>query len=363
MSIYVAATRQNDGKTAVSLGLSKVLQPHFENMGYMKPVGQHYQVVSKKRIDKDAVLMNRIFNFNSPLENISPVAIPRGFTEKYILNRNHKELVKKIKTSYAKLQKQHDFVVIEGTGHAGVGSVFDLSNAHVAKLLGAKVILVSSGGIGRPIDEIMLNYPTFQAQGVEVMGVIINKVRQDKYKRIKRIVTKGLKQKGLEVLGVIPFENVLSNPSVSELIDDLGGELICGEGGLHRQVENFVIGDMVPYEASSYLSGGSLLIVPGNREGLIFAALSDWVLGVGTNYLISGIVATSGKRPDQKVIDVINKINIPLIVVKEDSFTTACRIDRAIFKVRAEDQEKIHKTEALVQEYVDIDRILKLIKK
>lgn len=362
MSLYVAATRQNDGKTAVSLGLLKVLSQRFENIGYMKPIGQQYQVIDNKKIDKDAVLMHRIFNFNDNLSNVSPIAVPSGFTEKYIQQGKRPVLVEKVKRAYAQLKKVHDFVLIEGTGHAGVGSVFDMSNAQVASLLKAKVLLVCGGGIGRPIDEVMLNYPTFSTEGVDVIGVIVNKVRKDKYKKIKKLATKGLARKGLDVLGCIPFEDVLSNPTVLELLEDLNGDLVCGDTALNRRVESFVIGDMMPYDVSSYLSGGSLLITPGNREGLIYAALSDWVLGVGTNYLISGIIATHNKKPNKKVIDVIKKINIPLIIVKEDSFETASRISRAIFKVRAEDYEKINKTEALIREYVDIDRLLEKLK-
>ena len=57
-------------------------------------------------------------------------------------------------------------VVVEGTGHAGVGAVVDLSNARVAAMLDAPVIIVSEGGIGRPIDEIVLNGALFAAHGV-----------------------------------------------------------------------------------------------------------------------------------------------------------------------------------------------------
>ena len=32
--------------------------------------------------------------------------------------------------------------------------MFDLSNAQVAKILQAKVVIVSQGGIGKPIDEV-----------------------------------------------------------------------------------------------------------------------------------------------------------------------------------------------------------------
>lgn len=361
MNVYIAATRQNDGKTIVSLGLLSALRKRFKSVGYVKPVGQQYQVIDGKKIDKDAVLMQRVFGLKDELRFMSPIAIPSGFTENYILRGRRSVLVNRIKRSWRRLAEDNDFILIEGTGHAGVGSVFDMSNADVARMLGAKVIIVSCGGIGRPIDEIMLNRAKFDVEGVEVLGVIVNKVRKDKFPKIKSVIREGLRRKNVEVLGVIPFEEVLSNPTVLELLEDLDGELVCGHKGLNNVVERFVIGDMVAHEALDHFSGGTLLIAPGNREDFIFAALSGWALGIAERYHISGIVATYGQRPPQKLVDVIDRANIPLIVVKQDSFSTASEISTMIFKLRAEDEEKIQKTEALIEKYVDVDRILKLL--
>lgn len=362
MSIYIGATRQNDGKTVVSLGLLSVMRKKIKNIGYMKPIGQQYRVINGKKIDKDAVLMHKIFNFKSAMPDMSPIAISPGFTENYIMRGKRSSLIHKIQSAYRRLRRHHDFVLIEGTGHAGVGSVFDMSNSDVAHLLRTKVIIVSCGGIGKPIDEIMLNCSTFINRGVEILGVILNKVKKEKYNKIHRLVTKGLARKNVDVLGVIPFEDVLSNPTISELLEDLEGELICGESGLDRVVERFVIGDMVAHECLNYLSGGTLLIVPGNRQDIIFSALSGWVLGVGKKYHISGIIATYGKKPPKNVIEIIKRAGIPLILVREDSFSTACDIDRMIFKLRAEDKEKILKTEELIRQYVDVDKIIQKVK-
>lgn len=361
MNVYIAATRQNDGKTMVSLGLLSVLRKMVKRIGYIKPVGQQYQVINGKKIDKDAVLMREIFGFRKSLSNMSPIAIPPGFTERYLLKGRRSDLVNRIKNAYKGLSRKSDFVLIEGTGHAGVGSVFDMSNSDVASLLGAKVIIVSCGGIGKPIDEIMLNHAKFDNQGVEVIGVIINKVRKDKYDKINRLIRLGLGRKKIEVLGVIPFEEVLSNPTISELFEDLGGELICGKKGLNNVVERFIIGDVVAHEVLDYLRSGTLLIVPGNREDVIFSVLSGWVLGFTGKYNIAGIVATYGKRPPKGVIEVIKRFNIPLILVKEDSFSTACEINNMIFKLRTGDKTKIKRIESLIEKYVDVKKIFNLV--
>ena len=44
--------------------------------------------------------------------------------------------------------------ICEGTGHAGVGSVVGAGNARVAAELGADVVLVANGGLGRAFDEL-----------------------------------------------------------------------------------------------------------------------------------------------------------------------------------------------------------------
>ena len=177
--IFIAATRQNDGKTTVSLGLFNALLKRDPSIQYMKPVGQQYRVVDGNKIDKDAVLFQDTFNLNkSKLPLMSPVASPRGFTESYINNPTKNTLHEKIIKADHELNKKSQSILYEGTGHAGVGSVFDCSNAEIAKLLNAPVILVSIGGIGKAIDEIMLNIAVFKALNVPILGVIINKVIQ-----------------------------------------------------------------------------------------------------------------------------------------------------------------------------------------
>src|SRR5438874_11008935 len=174
--VFIAATRQNDGKTTASLGLIAALQQHFPRVGYIKPVGQRFVEIEEQKIDEDTVLMDSIYRLNCPLVDMSPIAVEPAFTRKYLQSANNEALVKKIQDSFDRVAWEKDFVLCEGSGHAGVGSVFDLSNAQVAKILGAKVIIVCQGGIGRPIDEVSLNKALFEKEGVEIIVVIINKV-------------------------------------------------------------------------------------------------------------------------------------------------------------------------------------------
>src|SRR5215212_10896063 len=219
--IFIAATRQNDGKTTTSLGLMAALQKKHPRIGYIKPVGQRFVEIAEQKIDEDTVLMDEVYRLNCPLVDMSPIAVEPDFTRKYLQSSNYDALVRRIEKSFDRVAWEKDFVLCEGSGHAGVGAVFDLSNARVAKILGCKVIIVSQGGIGKPIDEVSLNQALFEKEGVEIIGVILNKVLGPKVDYVTDFARRGLKRKGLELLGVIPHEPSLSNPNLDCIREEL----------------------------------------------------------------------------------------------------------------------------------------------
>ena len=135
--VFVAATRMNDGKTTTCLGLYGALQTIFPRVGFIKPVGQRFVSVQGAQVDEDSFLFDTIYNVRVPIQSMSPVTIDPTFTRRYLKNPNEllPELKNQICRAFDRVSWEKDFTLIEGTGHAGVGSVFDLSNASVAKLL------------------------------------------------------------------------------------------------------------------------------------------------------------------------------------------------------------------------------------
>lgn len=358
MKCYVGATRQNDGKTITCLGLISAISKRFHDVGYIKPIGQRYVEVQGHKIDEDALLVKDVYGLGCSLEDMSPIAIPRGFTEDYIDNPNREELSRRVLEAYNNVCSVSEFVVVEGTGHAGVGSVFDMCNGTVASMLGCKAIIVSSGGIGKPIDEIMMNKATFDAAGVEILGAIINKVEDDKYDKVRSYVTKGLNRLGLDVLGVMPYRPILSNPTVGQLYEDIDGTLLTGEEGLSKNVSKMIIGAMMPHQVLEYLDSGTLLITPGTRDDLILAAMSSCILGPQEAPGIAGLILTGGTPPQHSILELLKQTKIPVILVETDTFSAASKIAKLIVKIRSSDMEKIRYAENMVEDYVDVDRLI-----
>jgi hypothetical protein len=249
-------------------------------------------------------------------------------------------------------------VIIEGTGHGGVGSVFDHSNATVAKLLDSGVIIVSSGGVGRPIDEIILNKALFEKEGVKVIGAIINKVLPEKFDKINRLVRKGLARKGVKVLGVVPYNPVLSYPTIRQIIEETSFRLISGEQYLENTAAKMIVGAMEPHDAIKYIVEDSLLITPGDREDMIMTALGCHKKGQ-RKILVSGMVLTGGMLPAKSIMNVLIESKIPVLLAKEDTYKVVSEIHDLTIKLRPRDIGKINTVINLVKDNVDLKTILR----
>ena len=150
--LFVAATGQHKGKTTCTLGIAAVLKAHGFNVGYCKPVGQNHILIGDQTVDKDVVLFEGILDFDTQPDIHSPVIIASGVTSEFINDPSKFLFKERILEAAAYLENEYDVVVYEGTGHAGVGSIVGLSNAQVAKMLDAEVIVVAEGGIGSTFD-------------------------------------------------------------------------------------------------------------------------------------------------------------------------------------------------------------------
>ena len=354
--VFIAATRQNDGKTTVSLGLIAALQEHYPRIGYIKPVGQRFVEIEEQKIDEDTVLMDAVYQMNCPLVDMSPIAVEPDFTRKYLQASNNEALVKRIQKAFDRVAWEKDFVLCEGSGHAGVGSVFDLSNAQVAKILGCKVIIVSQGGIGKPIDEVALNQALFEKEGIEIIGVILNKVLPDKVDYVTDFARRGLKRKGLELLGVLPYEQRLGSPTVDLICEELHAELLNAPISLNTLVDDVIIGAMGAHNAMQFFKRGVLLITPGDREDILLAA------GAATmpqsQDKMAGIVLTGGLRPNEAILKALQTLPIPVLLTKADSYQVASRVHNLTVKTRPTDAEKISLIRNLVAQNVNVKKII-----
>ena len=358
-NIFIAATGQNVGKTTTSVGLFSKLRKNDINAGFIKPVGQRYVEIGDLKVDEDSHLLHNVYNMDHDIKDMNPIAVPRGFTEEYIVNPKPDALMKEIKDAYKRIEDKTDFVVIEGTGHAGVGSVFDTNNAVVAKALGSKVVMVTNAGIGNAIDQVILNKQLFDAHGIETLGVIINKVLETKYEKIKSIIKKGLENQGIKLLGVVPYKNIMESPSMSQLRHLLNGTFIAGEENKDLVAEHVIVGAMTLSNVLNVIEKNTLIITPGDRDDIILGAMSHIrTYQDKKRSNVAGMIITGGINPSSPVRKIIKNNNIPVISCKMDTFTCASLVHDLNVKIQPTDEAKINICCDLFDDYVDFEYII-----
>ncbi|CAM9368198.1 unnamed protein product [Phaeothamnion confervicola] len=253
----VSAVGADAGKTSVAMAAIAGLTRTYGQgrVAYFKPIGQGLVEVEGRKFDRDAVLAKAQFSIKAELKHMSPVAVDERFTRRSLDGDvDIEEQWSLIEESFFKLQREHDFVVIEGMGHCAAGSVFGMSNAAVARRLGVGAVLVANGGLGSTFDELELNRQLLEREGVDLRGIVVNKVRVDKYDFIRRSLSRAVAERwGVPLLGCVPYGVGFDRPSLRDLEMLYGRELLSardhalryvvalGYSGLHSFVSSFHI--------------------------------------------------------------------------------------------------------------------------
>lgn len=357
--LFVAATRQNDGKTTTSLGLFAALQQTLNQVGYIKPIGQRFVEYENRLIDEDSLLFTKTYNIPTPIESMSPVVIDSSFTRRYLddPDTTHPQLIDRIVRAFDRSAYEKDAIIIEGSGHAGVGAICELSNARIARLLNAKAVIVSRGGIGKPVDEIALNKSHFDQFGVEVIGAVLNKVQPRKTDEVRAYAGKALQRMGIPLLGVIPETASLAYPNLSQVAEVVEGRWLNGKAyGQFNRVLNVVVGAMTATSLMDYIRPGYLILTPGDREDVILLALAATT--ISGSLPLAGIILTRNILPSHHIMDMINQTRIPVVISPEESYTVASRINSMTVKTQPRDADKIPVIKRLISENVDTQTLL-----
>lgn len=356
-NIYVAATSQHVGKTTSTLGLVSAFLKRGVNVGYCKPVGQKFLDINNLIVDKDAVLFADLINFDLSPEVHSPVILGKGATSSFLDDPSATNYEEDILNAARLLEQRHELTIHEGTGHPGVGSVANLSNATVAKMIDAGVVMVVEGGIGRTIDMLNMCKALFDMQNVPIIGVIVNKVSDNKFDKVKHYVGKWLDKEGIPLLGCVPYDKTLAYPLIWSICKAVKGTIIFNKDKATNKIENIIAGSLI--DLSELSSSQDLLLVVSTRS--INSAINKIKqITEGNNFEhspLSGIVATGSGNIDGSTLSYIEKHELPLIRTDLDTYGSVIKISNIEVKINRQTPWKVRRAINLIDTNVNIDYI------
>ncbi len=354
-AVYIATTEPDSGKSIVSLGLMQSLLGKAAKVGYFRPIIDDF---APGKIDNHINTVSNYFNLDLKFEDA--YAFKRSEVIRKTNENKDGEIISRIIEKYKYLEERFDFILIEGTGFTGEGTIkeFDI-NVLIAKNLGVPAIILASG-IGKTLDEfvgrLQMAFDTFKDKGVEVLAVIANKVQPQNKELVVSELEKYLPKK--VVVGAIPLNPELSNPSIKEIVETLDAKVLFGEAFINNQAGNYSVGAMQLHNYLLHLKENALVITPGDRADIILGALQA---NISDNYPnVSGIVLTAGLIPEKSIIKLIEGLShvVPIISVKGGTFSVTNSLGSIKSKIYAENTEKIAMSIKDFEKHVKVDALI-----
>jgi len=350
-SVYVVSPSERSGKTTLIMALSMKAMELGRRVGYFKPIGYGSEVgASGEIIDEDARNMKEILGLQESVDLLCPVVVEKFRFMGKLDKVGILEAREKIVRSYKKVSDGKELVFIDGPNSISGGLFLNCSVPSLAKEFSARVLLVSRVKENSFIDELLLTIDYCRKSGVVPMGAILNRVSAE-YLELEKIARALLEKDGIEVLGSIPDSDFLSALRVREIHELIGGEILAGEGGMDNLVRTFLVGAMSMESAINYFrkSTDKLVVVGGDRKDIISAALETRT---------SAIIATGNLYPSVKVLPRADELNVPIILVPYDTYTTLQHIQKIVGKIKPGDKQRLELAKKLFEENVRWEKIL-----
>lgn len=348
ISLYVGSTAGYSGKSLVSMGLGHKFKKDGFRVGYFKPVGILPVKVDNILTDNDAWRIYRALELKDPISEICPVVLTQELAVKGYL-KDIKGLLGRIVKSHQRLSEDKDIMIVGGYGSIYTGSVLGAQGLNVIRRLKAKVVIVVKYEGEYIVDYILQAKKDLNDKFI---GVILNKVTPEYKQGAKDYVVPFLKRKGVDILGIIPHDSIVGSITIEELNDMLGGKILCCHDKLNNLVEHFLIGAMQVDRATEYFKRirNNAVIVGGDRADIQLSAIES-----GTVCLI----LTGELYPSEIIISRAEQRDIPILVVREDTYSVAKKLERLSVRLRLRDKAKVARGMDLVMENVDFPLLYK----
>lgn len=340
--IYVGSTSGFSGKNMVIMGLGLKFQKDNLSVAYMKPVGAVPREIDGKLWDEDAHFVQKVLKLNAAPDLITSVLVTQDFKVK-AFSGEHPDLMPSIRDAYATVSSGKDVTIVAGSGSMYSGMYCHVDGVSVVKTLGIKCLIID-----RFDNELKYDYllAMKQALGDQLMGVVLNDIPPTFMDEVESMLKPFFERVGIKVIGVIPKDPLMGAIKVSDLADRLGGKVISAHNKADKVVENFLIGTMQVDNFMTHFrkNKNSAVIVGGDRADVQLVALEG---------NCPCLVLTGNLYPNDIIMTRSEVLEIPIIIVREDTYSVAKKMENILSRHKLRDVIKIRQGAQLVSSSID----------
>jgi phosphate acetyltransferase len=366
-SLLVVPTSAGVGLARTCLGLVRALDRQGVNVAFAKPVAQPRADGSP---DRSAALVAAISSLRPP----DP--LPTAELEQQLAERGLHAALEKIIAAIEPVHDRSDVVVVEALTPGPTRLYAVEINQALAQALDADVVLVASwpapaagGGEDRaqrtpesgpdPIAGTAQNLAEtlaitasgfWSGEQSRVAGCVVNGVPEDpsEASQLHQI----LERRGLRLLAAVPYRPELSWLRVADLVRELDPKVLS-EGDLSRRIKDVAVFAQGMPGGLRVLTEGRLVVVPGDRHDVVMAACLAELSGTH----LAALLLSAGIVPDPQVWELTQSAfaaGLPVLVVDEDSYQTATRVDDLDPGLPADDLERIEGVTDSIADALDV---------
>lgn len=176
-AVFITATGTDVGKTYISALIVKKMRELGYNCGYFKPALSGAEIIDGKIIPGDCNYVLKQAGIETSTENYVSYVFKTAVSPHLASEiENNPIKIEKIKSDFARIKKEFDYVVVEGAG--GIVCPFNLGKEKlmlpdVIKTLGLDIVIVASASLGT-INSTVLTAEYAKNNGIKVRGIILN---------------------------------------------------------------------------------------------------------------------------------------------------------------------------------------------
>lgn len=355
-SVYITTIEPGCGKILLCLGFIELALRKTTRVGFFRPI---IPATNNAKRDEDIDLILRHFALPQSYEN--SYAWYLNEVQERLGSHGEDEVVLRIIERFKLLESQCDIVLIVGTDFVGHATAleFDL-NALIARNLAAPLIVVGNAHGRSPreaVDALHISVDSYEEKSCMVAGVVLNKATPSRVDELKASLQQEFGD-GDKWIGVFPYDRVLEAPTVREVAEQVGAEILFGHERLDNLVNSYLVGAMHLQNLLAWLEPDQLVLTPGDR--------ADVLLGVieadrSVNYpRLSGLVLTSGIQPDPEMYQLVKGLRetLPILTVSGDTYTVASKLEHIHAGIKAEDIDKIQRAQANFERFADSEGLV-----
>ncbi|MFD0273339.1 phosphate acetyltransferase [Kitasatospora sp. NPDC127111] len=349
-SVYVTGIDRGDGRQAVELGVMELLTRQVDRVGVFRPL-VHAHAPGEPGSDHVVELLRTRYRIDLPADELYGLTYEEAAALQAAQGQD--ELVSVLVDRFRTVERRCQAVLVLGTDFADTNIPDELAfNARLANEFGAAVLPVVGGhaeDAEAVIADVRNAHRAYTDLGCETLAMVTNRVAPGAKQRIQRALTEKLPIPAY----VIPEEPALAAPTVAQLVEATGAEVLLGDAaGLARDVRGFVFGGAMLPTFLDALTDGALVVTPGDRADLVIGSLAAHAAGAPP---IAGVLLTLGQHPGPNVLALAARLapGTPVAVVPEGSWPTAATLTHLEGKLSAASPRKAEIALGLFELHVD----------